>query len=96
MVTQLQAKGAPIGQALIPYTSGVEMHVMVTARDKSKSPNAARLMANFVMTPEGNKLFNADPGSASVYDTSTLPGEYIAPKPETAARKEQIVKLLGF
>lgn len=96
MVTQLSAKGAPLEQEVPAYTSGVEMHVIVANPAKSRSPNAARLLAHFVMSPEGNKLFNADPGSASVYDTSRLPAQYQAPKPETAARKEKILSLLGF
>lgn len=96
MVNELLAKGAPLGQSIPNYTSGVEMHVALTSLSKAKSPNIARLLANFVMTKEGNAIFNADPGSASVYDTSKLPSEYSAPKPETVERKDAIVKLLGF
>jgi len=96
MVNELIAKGAPLGQAIPSYTSGVEMHVALTNLEKAKSPAAARLLANFVMTEAGNKIFNEDPGSASVYDTSQLPAEYVAPVPETVQRKDELLKLLGF
>lgn len=96
MVNELIAKGAPLGQAIPSYTSGVEMHVALTNLSKAKSPNTARLLANFVMSEEGNKIFNADPGSASVYDTSKLPAEYKAPVPETVDRKDALLKLLQF
>ena len=96
MVNELIAKGAPLGQVIPSYTSGVEMHVALTDLTKAKSPATARLLANFVMTPEGNRIFNEDPGSASVYDTTQLPAEYKAPVPETVERKDAILKLLGF
>lgn len=96
MVNELIAKGAPLGQSIPSYTSGVEMHVALTDLSKAKSPATARLLANFVMTEEGNKIFNADPGSASVYDTTQLPAEYKAPVPETVERKDAILKLLQF
>ena len=62
---------------------------------------AARLLANYVMSLEGNKVFNDDPGGVTVYDTSGLPKEYEAPKEgtgaqATGARREQIRQLLGF
>lgn len=41
------------------------------------------------------QIFNADPGSLSVYDTSGLPAQYESPKPGAVARVETFVKLLG-
>lgn len=89
-------KGAPLATSVIDLTSGVEMQVMLTARGKSKNPNAARLMTHFIMTKEGNTIFNDDPGGMTVYDTSKLPKQYVAPKLGTAARAAEIAKLLGF
>jgi iron(III) transport system substrate-binding protein len=96
LVQLMKAKGAPIADLTPSFTTGVEMQVFVTARNKAKRPNAGRLFAHFVMTPEGNKLFNADPGSVSIYDTTNLPREYEPNKPGTVARKDAVAKLLGF
>ena len=92
----LKDKGAPVAIVTPDHTVGVEMQAILTHRSKAKHPNAARLFVNFVMTPEGNKIFNADPGSVSVYDTAALPKQYEPTKPETVLRKELITRLLGF
>jgi ABC-type Fe3+ transport system substrate-binding protein len=96
LVQLMRGKGAPILEHYPSHTTGVEMQVFLTARSKAKHPSAARLLVHFVMTPEGNKLFNADPGSVSVFDTSKLPKEYEPNKPGTVARKDLVAKLLGF
>ena len=70
--------------------------VVLTARARAKHPNAARLMANYVMSPEGNKVFNDDPGGVTIYDTRGLPADYQAPKPGAITRKDLIIKLLGL
>ena len=76
----IAAKGAPIVQIPMQFTTGVEMQILLTARGKAKHPNAARLLANFTMTPEGNKIFNQDKGSFGVYDTEGLPRQYVSPE----------------
>ena len=76
--------------------AGVEMHVVLTHRSKARHAAAARLFANFMMTPEGNKIFNSEPGSISVFDTASLPKQYVSPKRDAIARKDLIAKLLGF
>jgi iron(III) transport system substrate-binding protein len=91
-----QAKGAPLGMVNVDHTVGVEMQVLLTARGKAKHPNAARLLANYAMSPEGNKVFNDDPGSSTVYDSSKLPKQYESPKTGTVNRKAEIVKVLGL
>lgn len=96
MVQGPAEKGAPLAMALVDYTTGVEMQVMLTARAKSKHPNAARLMANYVLSEEGNRVFNADIGTVTLYDTSKLPREYQMAKPGNAARRAEFQKLLGF
>ena len=96
LITATQAKGAPLAMATVDLTVGVEMQVMLTARAKAKNPNAARLLANYAMTPEGNKVFNDDPGSSTVYDSTRLPKEYQSPKVGTVNRRAEIVKVLGL
>ncbi len=96
LVQLMKGKGAPIADMTPPHTTGVEMQVFLTHRAKARHPNAARLLAHFVMTAEGNKLFNADPGSVSVFDTTSLPKEYEPNKAGTEARKDLVARLLGF
>jgi len=96
LVEATRAKGAPLGISVIELTSGVEMQFMLTARAKAKHPNAARLMAHYVMTREGNAVFNDDPGGMTIYDTSKLPKLYQSPKPATMGRAAEVAKLLGF
>jgi iron(III) transport system substrate-binding protein len=95
-VEATREKGAPLGTVTPAYTTGVELQISLTTRSKAKHPNAGRLFAHYVMTVEGNKVFNSDPGSLSVFDTSALPREYESPKPGAIARKEVIYKLLGL
>jgi iron(III) transport system substrate-binding protein len=95
-VQEPKSRGAPVDTVILPFTTGVEQHIVLTLRTKAKHPNAARLFANFVMSPEGNKLFNDDPGGFTIYEPNKLPKEYQSPKPGAAARREAITKLLGF
>jgi iron(III) transport system substrate-binding protein len=95
-IEELKARGAPIVPVVPGMTTGIELQVMLTARNISKHPNAGRLMAHYVMSRAGNKVFNDDPGSVGVYDTANLPSGYESPKPGTLARKETIYKLLGY
>ena len=96
-LSAIKEKGAPVALVKSDFTTGVEMQIMLTARDKAKNPNAARLLANWVMSPEGNKVFNDDPDGFTIYDTKAIPKEYKAPKMSgEVARRDQIVKLLGF
>lgn len=92
----IAAKGAPLTTVAVDLTTGVEMSVLLTARAKAKHPNAARLLANFSMTQEGNKIFNSAPGDVSVYDTARLPRQYESPKPGVVKRQGEILKALGI
>lgn len=69
---------------------------VLTERSKARHPNAGRLLANYIMSAEGNKVFNVDPGLISVYDTSRLPRQYELPKPTTEADAARIALLFGF
>ena len=95
-VESVKEKGAPLSIFGFDYTTGVDMQLMLSARGKAKHPAAARLLANYVMSPEGNKVMNDEPGGLTVYESSKLPKEYQQEKPGTAARRPAMVKLLGF
>jgi iron(III) transport system substrate-binding protein len=91
-----KAQGAPLEIAKLDQTTGIEASLVLTARRHSKHPNAARLFANWLITPEGNKVLNADTGAATIYDSGGLPSQYQPPHPTAAARADQFAKLLGF
>jgi len=100
-VDATRGKGAPINLHFPALTTGLEQEVILTVRARARNPNAARLLANYVMSPDGNKVFNDDPGGVTIYDTSGLPKQYEPPKEGTGAqsattRNELITKLLGF
>ena len=93
--TAVKEKGAPV-EIFTPETAvGNEIQITLVARAKSKNPNAGRLFANYVMSREGNKVVNDDPGSPTMYDTAGLPKDYRSAKPGTSARRPEVLKLLG-
>ncbi len=95
-VTSVSSKGAPLAMVTPDLTTGVEMQIMLSSRTKAKHGAAARLFANYLMSPEGNAVFNDDPGGMTVYDTSRLPKQYESPKSGVMARRALVNKLLGF
>ena len=95
-ISATSSKGAPLGLVIPAYATGVEMQIVLTNRSKAKHAAAARLFAHYIMTAEGNKVFNSEPGSISVFDTATLPKQYVSPKRDALALRDLITKLLGF
>lgn len=99
VVPQVQAvrsKGAPVDSVMPAYNTGIELHVLLTARGKAKHPNAARLYANYLMSAEGNGVLNNDPGGFTMYDTAKLPAQYVPADTEAGKQNDRIAKLLGF
>lgn len=90
----VQEAGAPVQLITPPITSGVEMQLMLTATDKAKSPNAAKLLANWLMTEEGNLILTGD-DTVSIYDTAKLPAGYESPPAFTDAEKAEILAIFG-
>lgn len=95
-ITGLMAKGAPINQVTPEFTTGTQFHLVLTARGSARHPNAARLLANYIMSPEGNRVFNNEAGVVGVYDTSRLPRQFELPKAGAAAQVPRVAKLLGY
>lgn len=93
---EVKRKGGPVDAFVPDQTTGIEMQGILTARTKAKHPNAARLLLNYAMSPDGNNVFNNEPGGVTVYDASGLPKRYEQPKPSTISRKAEIFKLLGL
>lgn len=95
-VLQIKDKRGPMDYVRLDYTTGVEQHLLLTARAKSKHPNAARLFANYLMSRDGNKVLNNDPGGFTMYEAGKLPKQYVSPTTAMVARRPEIVKALGF
>jgi iron(III) transport system substrate-binding protein len=93
---EIKGKGGPVDIVFPESTSGIEIQAMLTHRAKAKHPAAARLFAHYIMSTEGNRLYNDEPGGASLYDPSGLPKRYQSPKPETLGRKAELLKHLGL
>lgn len=89
-------KGAPLSWVVPELNTGLETHVIMTARNRAKHPNAARLLANYVLSPEGNKVFNNEPGGVTMYDITGLPKQYESPKPGAGARVKEMASKLGY
>ena len=92
----VKSKGAPVDSVMPEFNTGLEFHIMLTSRAKSKNPNAGRLFANYVLSKEGNAVMNSDPGSLSVYGGTGLPKQYNPPNPEADKNAAKLAKLLGF
>lgn len=95
-VSSAKNKGGPVDITVMAQTTGVEEMLMLTARAKAQQPSAARLFANFLMSQEGNKVVNDDPGGTTVYETGRLPRQYESPNPGAISRRDEIARLLGF
>lgn len=97
-VAALLAEGAPIGEGMLEPMTGVEWTTAISA--DAESPNAARLFLNYLLTEEGQTVFNGV-GAASplgdVGETVPLPDGYapLVPLLE-AADEEQLLELMGI
>jgi iron(III) transport system substrate-binding protein len=94
IAAQLIASGAPIGTVIPPTTTGPEAVIGLTTG--AKHPNAAKLFAYFLLTPQGQALLNADPGSVSIWDLKNAPKGYVHVDGNVSAKlAPQIYKAFG-
>jgi len=88
---------APV-KALTPaVTTGTQMELGFINPEKVAHPNAAKLFAQYVLTPEGNEQQAIIGNNIWVLDPSKTPEQKTALKAaaDAADRKDQILKLLG-
>lgn len=95
-IMTVKAMGGPVDMVTPDKTTGVEMQVMLSHRSKARHPNAARLFAHYVMSVEGNKVFNDEPAGVTMHDPSGLPRQYEAPKAGAISRRAEVLGLLGL
>ena len=97
VILSLVNQGAPIKELTPDRTTGVETMSAVTAG--APHPNAAKLLLNYMLTPQGQALLNADSTSPlpNIPGTRPLPAQYVSPPiAEAAAQADQLVALLGL
>lgn len=81
IILPLKAKGAPVDLVTIAGpTTGNAAQIIITKLDKTPHPNAARLFASFLLSKEGNTIFNGEPGQAGPYSMKDLPAGYQPPQ----------------
>jgi len=88
---------APVKSFIPAVTTGTQMELGFINPEKIAHPNAAKLFANYVLSPEGNEQQAIVGANIWVLDTSK-PAEAITSlqaAPDAADRKDQILKLLG-
>lgn len=92
IVRSLQAEGAPVEVVDIGPTTGPEMALALAAG--TRSPNAARLFAHFLMSEEGNNLLAEESEAASPYGLNQPEG-WVRPTQIELSSAEEISALLG-
>lgn len=88
---------APVDQVLPEVTTGTQMELGYLDPEKIAHPNAARLFAQYLLTPEGNEQQATVGGNIWVLDPSMSMEQIAALKaaPDAADRTDEILGLLG-
>jgi|ADGO01.1.fsa_nt_gi ABC-type Fe3+ transport system, periplasmic component len=98
VVDPLVEKGAPIGLVFPNPTTGVEQFTAVMQR--APHPNAARLLMDFLLSEDGQKIMNEKTGSSprgALEGTLPLPEGYVRADFERAnERQDELFSLLGL
>lgn len=98
IVAPLVAEGAAIEMVEVNPTTGSEYLTAVST--DTESPATARLLLNFLLTEEGQAVFNGDGGSSPlgpVGETIPLPEGYQSPPiKEATAQRGELLGLLGI
>lgn len=95
IIEDLKKKGAPVSYVQPAASTGPEIVPGLAA--KARHPKAARLFVHYLLSKEGNKVFNGvEPGSASPRDPSSMPADYTFNRELTALPAERIHRLLGL
>ncbi len=98
VVDPLIEKGAPVELVFPSPTTGVEQFTAVMER--APHPNAARLLMDFLISEEGQKIMNAKTGSSprgNLEGTLPLPEGYVQTNFERAdERQDELLELLGL
>ena len=96
LVDTAKKSGAPIEFVRMEFATGTDSAVGFTAHGPHF--NAARLFVHYVLSEEGQRLLNGQPGAASPLTEVGLPAEYQRPRPESLnpARQAEMWDLMGL
>jgi iron(III) transport system substrate-binding protein len=83
----VKEQGAPIGWSIPKDTLASPTVLGVSAN--APHPNAAKLLAHYILSQEGLKLLNDSPGSIPPTDAASLPGSFASPALDAEARDHQ-------
>jgi iron(III) transport system substrate-binding protein len=94
--SELAARGAPIAEGFLQPTVTSDAQLVIAA--KAPHPNLARLMYNFMITPEGQAIVNKGGFSVlpNVPDTMPVPKTEFVDPDEVERVTPEIIKLLGL
>jgi len=93
-VPPIVSAGAPVKYIIPPTTTGNEIFMAVSA--KAPHPMAARLFMNFMLTKEGQEIFNGKDGASMLPGTDTLqlPEGYVLPEFVSAEKVKELHGLI--
>lgn len=98
VIAPLKDKGAPIDFVVPEPTTGNEFTTMISAG--GASPNAAKLLLDFLFTDAGQQAFNGSTGSSpigAIGQTAALPAGYVDPQiRQLPAVKQDLLSQLGL
>lgn len=88
---------APVKDFIPPVTYGTQMELGYLNPEKTSHPNAAKLFAQYVLTPEGNEQHAIAGNNVWALNPAIAPEEIAKLKaaPDVADRKHRILELLG-
>ena len=97
-VIALQKSKAPLGDIVPDLTVGNELQAAVSA--KAPHPNGARLLINFLLSPQGQAVINKDVASSvlpNIPGAVPLPKDYRSPNlAEVTANHAKLLGLIGI
>ena len=90
--------GAPVAYISAPHTTGAQMEIGMVPASKAKHPNAARLLANWLTSPEGDKAAAKVGNDVWVLNPklSTKDVTSLTAKEDAATRQPEILANLGL
>jgi iron(III) transport system substrate-binding protein len=92
-------EGAPLKHVLVTPTIGTEMFMAIST--KAPHPNAARLMMDYMLSPEGQEIANGAGGRVSplpnIPNTDKLPSGFVPTDGEAVeAARDELTSLMGL
>lgn len=97
-ISRIMDAGAPVDYITVDVTTGAEMQLAVVPEDVAAHPNAARLFANFLLSPDGNAALAEVGSDVWVLDPSLDTDAILAlsPASDAESRRDEILANFGL